>query len=127
MFGQSKYAYLVYDANGNWDALGNITRGDNMFSLCMNAKLSLTTLPACLQKAPYMFFNCSKAELCLTELPAGLTDARYMFQPCKKAKFSFTELPDSITIADGMFSLDSTTPDINPLHITHLPANLTNG
>ena len=125
--GNSGYVALVYDANGNWDALGNITNGDSMFSNCFNAKLRFTTLPACLKRATYMFFDCKAAELRLTALPTGLTDVRYMFSACKKAKFSFTELPDSITNATGMFALDNSTDDISPLHITHLPANLTDG
>lgn len=105
MFGDNRtYTPLVYDANGNWDALGNITNGDCMFSNCFNAKLSFTTLPACLQKAPNMFAYCSAASLPLTSLPSGLLDARNMFYRCEKATLPLTSLPPGLTSAEGMFS-----------------------
>ena len=47
MFGyHGTYAPLIYNANGNWDALGNITNGTNMFEGCTKATLPLTRLPA---------------------------------------------------------------------------------
>lgn len=47
MFGyHGTYAPLIYNANGNWDALGNIINGTNMFEGCTKATLPLTRLPA---------------------------------------------------------------------------------
>lgn len=66
------YAPLIYNANGNWDALGNITNGTNMFEGCTNALFSFSELPKGLIGASYMFKDCTKAALTLTRLPAGL-------------------------------------------------------
>lgn len=66
------YAPLIYNANGNWDALGNITNGVNMFEGCTNALFNFSDLPKGMTAASYMFSNCTKATLPLTRLPAGL-------------------------------------------------------
>lgn len=74
MFGyHGIYAPLVYDANGNWDALGNITNGTNMFESCTNALFNFSELPKGMTAAGSMFKGCTKATLPLTRLPAGLT------------------------------------------------------
>lgn len=65
-------AQLVYNANGNWDALGNIIAGDYMFEGCTNALFNFSELPEGLTSASYMFKDCTKATLHLTRLPAGL-------------------------------------------------------
>lgn len=73
MFGYNgTYAPLIYNANGNWDALGNITNGVNMFKDCTNALFNFSDLPKGMTAASYMFSNCTKATLPLTRLPAGL-------------------------------------------------------
>lgn len=73
MFGyHGTYAPLIYDANGNWDALGNITIGERMFEGCTNALFNFSELPKGLTAASYMFKDCTKAALMLTRLPAGL-------------------------------------------------------
>ena len=46
MFGyHGTYAPLIYNANGNWDALGNITNGADMFEGCTNALFNFSELP----------------------------------------------------------------------------------
>lgn len=73
MFGYNGvHAPLVYNANGNWNALGNITVGDRMFEGCTNALFNFSELPKGLTSASYMFKDCTKATLTLTRLPAGL-------------------------------------------------------
>lgn len=73
MFGYNGiHAQLVYNANGNWDALGNITVGERMFEGCTNALFNFSELPKGLTAASYMFKDCTKAALTLTRLPAGL-------------------------------------------------------
>ena len=67
------HAPLVYNANGNWDALGNITAGDYMFEGCTNALFNFSELPKGLTSSSYMFEGCTNAALTLTRLPAGLT------------------------------------------------------
>lgn len=74
MFGyHGTYAPLIYNANGNWDALGNIINGTDMFDGCTNALFNFSELPKGLTAASYMFKGCTKAALMLTRLPAGLT------------------------------------------------------
>ncbi len=73
MFGYNGiHAQLVYNANGNWDVLGNITVGDRMFEGCTNALFNFSELPKGLTSASYMCKDCTKATLTLTRLPAGL-------------------------------------------------------
>ena len=123
MFGYGTYAPLIYNANGNWDALGNITNGVNMFSDCNNATLPLTSLPAGLTNGSHMFDGCNSATLPLTSLPAGLTNVYQMFKGCTNATLPLTQLPDGITKGVNMFS------DCNnaTLPLTSLPAGLTDG
>ena len=124
MFGNnSTYAALVYDANGNWDALGNITTGYNMFIYCGNAVFNFSELPKGMTSAQFMFYNCRKATLPLTSLPDGLTNGQFMFHSCTKATLPLTSLPDGLTIGQYMFY--SCTKATLPL--TSLPAGLTNG
>ncbi len=146
-FGVWPNQVLVYDSNGNWDAMGNITTGDNMFANCGNAVFNFSELPKGMTSAPYMFFNCAKAKLPLTslpsglktadhmfidcasaelniyELPSGLTNGSYMFQNCRKAKLPLTSLPDVLT--NGSYMFDGCTNATLPL--TSLPAGLTDG
>ena len=91
-FGVSPYNTLLYDANGDWDALGNITNGSYMFSGCRNATLPLTSLPDGLTNAASIFQNCTKATLTLTSLPDGLTRVNYMFNYCVKAVINLDDL-----------------------------------
>lgn len=124
VFGDSgTYAPLIYDANGNWDALGNITIGNGMFQNCGNAVFNFSELPKGMTSAPYMFYNCAKAMLPLTSLPDGLTSGQYMFQNCTKATLPLTSLPTGLTNGDSMFTdcRNATLP------LTSLPAGLTNG
>lgn len=122
MFGyNSTYAALVYDANGNWDALGNITDGSNMFYTCTNATLPLTSLPAGLTNGQYMFARCTKATLPLTSLPAELTNGSSMFADCTNAMLPLTSLPDGLTNGNGMFYICTNAT----LPLTSLPAGLT--
>ena len=124
MFGYNNtYAPLIYDANGNWDALGNITNGSNMFQNCTKATLPLTSLPDGLTNATGMFQNCTNATLPLTSLPAGLTRANSMFYRCTNATLPLTSLPDGLTRAVSMFRncTNATLP------LTSLPDGLTSG
>lgn len=54
-FGLPTYADDLYDVNGNWDALGDITDGESMFHRCGDAILSFSTLPKNLVNGLYMF------------------------------------------------------------------------
>ena len=83
------HAPLVYNANGNWDALGNITAGDYMFEGCTNAALTLTRLPDGLTGSlTSMFDNALLAVINLDDLTAnapegGWTEVRnilFMFR-----------------------------------------------
>lgn len=122
-FGVSPYDTLLYDANGDWDALGNITIGDSMFSGCINAVFNFSELPKGLTSAYNMFNSCRSATLPLTSLPAGLTDGSYMFQGCTNAKLPLTSLPDGLTDGQAMFSSCSNAT----LPFTSLPSGLING
>ena len=81
------YAPLVYNANGNWDALGNITDGSTMFQNCTNATLPLTSLPAGLTGLVSAFSYVLLAEINLDDLTAnapeggwtGVTSIENMF------------------------------------------------
>lgn len=96
-FGENlTYAPLVYDANGNWDALGNITDGGAMFFSCNNALLSFFTLPKNLVKGSYMFRVCKKALLPITELPETLTEMSTMFYYAHQAHIRISKLPSGI-------------------------------
>ena len=96
-FGVWPNQILVYDSNGNWDALGNITTGDSMFQGCTNATLPLTSLPDGLTSGSNMFNGCTNATLPLTSLPSGLTNGSYMFQGCRNATLQLTSLPAGLT------------------------------
>ena len=122
-FGVSPYNTLLYDANGNWDALGNITIGNNMFYDCVNAVFNFSELPKGLTSAPYMFYNCKKAKLPLTSLPSGLKTVNNMFVDCFSAELNIYELPAGLINGIGMFS--GCTNAILPL--TSLPDGLTSG
>lgn len=123
MFGYNDtYAPLIYDANGNWDALGNITDGSNMFYNCRNATLPLTSLPAGLENGSYMFYNCTKATLPLTSLPAGLTVAERMFFYCPEAQLDLQELPESLSGSIAEMFYHCTKAKLN---FTKLPDNIT--
>ena len=136
---------LVYDSNGNWDALGNITTGDGMFPNCINAVFNFSELPKGMTISSYMFFNCKKATLPLTSLPPGLTNAAGMFFYCPKAQLDLQELPASLsgsistmfyhcikaklnftTLPNGITSAHSTFRDCYEaeLPITSLPESL---
>lgn len=54
-FGIPTYRDEVYDVNGNWNALGDITDGSYMFYGCTNAILSFSTLPKNLVTGLQMF------------------------------------------------------------------------
>ena len=122
-FGVSPYNTLLYDANGDWDAMGNITIGDSMFANCINATLPLTSLPDGLTNGSYMFFNCRKAKLPLTSLPDVLTNGNNMFNGCRNATLPLTSLPDGLT--DGSNMLRGCANATLPL--TSLPDGLTSG
>lgn len=115
------YNTLLYDANGDWDALGNITIGDNMFADCVNAVFNFSELPKGLTSAPYMFFNCDNATLPLTSLPDGLTRADSMFYNCTNAQLPLTSLPAGLTNAASMFQNCTNAT----LTLTSLPDGLT--
>ena len=141
------YVKLVYNSNGNWDALGNITdsrymfnycinavfqfkniprnivNGSSMFGYCKNAILPLTSLPSSLTNSSSMFENCFVATLPLTSLPSNLTNGSSMFSYCKNAILPLTSLPSSLTNSIGMFSNCTSAS----LSITSLPSNLTAG
>ena len=93
MFGyHGTYAPLIYDANGNWDALGNITDGRTMFYNCTNATLSLTSLPGGLTNGSAMFNGCRNATLPLTSLPDGLTGLVSAFSYVLLAEINLDDL-----------------------------------
>ena len=124
MFGYNDtYAPLIYDANGTWDALGNITNGSYMFYKCTNATFPFTSLPDGLTNGERMFSSCINATLPLTSLPDGLTNGAYMFSGCSNAQLPLTSLPAGLTDASGMFDgcINATLP------LTSLPSGLTNG
>ena len=122
MFGYNDtYAPLIYDADGNWDALGNITDGSNMFYNCTNATLPLTSLPSGLTDGSTMFNGCRNATLPLTSLPDGLTNGGNMFNGCRNAMLPLTRLPDGLTNSESMFSNCTNAT----MHLTSLPAGIT--
>ena len=114
------YAPLIYDSNGNWDAIGNITNASDMFSGCTNAVFAFKSLPSRLTTASGMFRGCANARLSLTSLPAGITTATQMFSGCVASILQLTSLPSGLTKASGMFSgcINATIP------ITSLPVGL---
>ena len=123
-FGNSStYAPLIYDANGNWDALGNITDGGTMFYNCTNATLQFTSLPAGLTNGYFMFAGCTNATLPLTSLPDGLTSGENMFAVCTKATLPLTSLPAGLTNGGNMFNGCRNAM----LQLTSLPDGLTSG
>lgn len=97
------YAPLIYDSNGNWDAIGDLTNASEMFSGCANAVFALKSLPSGLTGASSMFRGCANARLSLTSLPAGITGGSYMFDGCANASISITTLPSGLTNGAGMF------------------------
>ena len=117
------YSSLVYDSNGNWSSLGNLTSGSYMFADCTNAVFSFTNLPPTLTAGAYMFYNCSSAILSLTELPLGLQgNCIRMFGGCSSAQLSLSLLPPGITTATQMFHECA----VSTLPLTSLPSGLTN-
>jgi len=92
----------VIDCNGNWDALGNITIGTDMFRSCSNGVFAFASLPTGLVNGFYMFYQCSSATLPLSELPVGLTNGERMFQNCALAQLSFDTLPVGFTSIASM-------------------------
>ena len=121
-FGAAPYRTLLYDSNGNWDALGNITTGKDMFSNCINAVFNFSELPKGITNASHMFYECTNATLPLTSLPDGLTNGSYMFNNCTNATLPLTSLPDGLT--NGMYMFYACTNASLPL--TSLPAGITN-
>lgn len=122
MFGNnSTYAALVYDANGNWDALGNITICNNMFQNCGNAVFNFSELPKGMTSADHMFNGCTNATLALTSLPDELTNGQSMFAGCSKATLPLTSLPAGLTNGYAMFQGCTNAT----LSLTSLPAGLT--
>lgn len=116
------YSSLVYNSNGNWLSLGNLTNGSYMFRDCPNAVFSFTNLPLTLTEGAYMFYNCSSAPLSLTELPLGLQgNCARMFGGCSLAQLSLTSLPSGIITATQMFSGCA----VSTLPLTSLPSGLT--
>ena len=104
IFGQvSTVAPLIYDSNGNWDALGDLKNASGMFDGCSNAIFSFTQLPSRLNAASTMFRNCTNARLRLTSLPDGIPNGTSMFDGCSKSQFTFTTLPSSLTNGTAMF------------------------
>lgn len=116
------YAKLVYNSNGNWDALGNITDSRYMFNYCINAVFQFKNIPRNIVNGSNMFSNCKNAILPLTSLPSSLTNSVSMFDGCTSASLSITSLPSNLTYNSGMFR-DCTNAT---LLITSLPSNLTN-
>lgn len=113
----------LIDCNGNWEALGDITNGQDMFNGCTNALLTFTSLPKGLTNGSYMFSNCGAAILPLLSLPDTLSSAVSMFGGCTNALLPLIKLPDILTSGYGMFG--SCASALLPLR--QLPQCLTNG
>lgn len=116
------YTNIVWDCNGNWNALGNITSlsttfaackwaefdslkelpdnvtiATNAFYNCMSAKLQFAKLPSRLQTAVYMFYGCFNGKLPISKLPENLGDMRFMFQNCYLAELPLDGLPSGLS------------------------------
>lgn len=94
----------VTDANGNWEVLGNITSGREMFRDCVNAALAFTEIPENITDGWAMFYGCSAATLPLMSLPSGLQEGYYMFAQCAEAELPLGALPDTLVSVSYMFS-----------------------
>ena len=95
---------LIESCSESLDNLGDLTIGDQMFSVCSNALLKPTRLPDSITNAQLMFHYCSNAELPLTKLPDRLTNGSSMFHTCPMAQLPLTKLPDGLTNGYNMFS-----------------------
>ena len=94
----------VIDCNGNWTALGNITKLLYGFSCCTNfVGASLHSLPENLENALSMFYGCASMASILTALPATLASASGAFWNCTAA-INLTQLPPGLVNANRMFS-----------------------
>lgn len=103
VFGDNDFASMVYDCNSNWNALGKITNGNDMFYNCSGVVFSFTELPPKLIYGNYMFFNCQNAQLELTKLPIELTEGNEMFYRCYNAQLPLSSLPENLIYSHHMF------------------------
>lgn len=126
MFGDnSTYAALVYDANGNWDALGDITAGTAMFHQCINAVFAFKNLPRNLRSGWWMFRSCTNALLKIETLPDSLVDMTHMFAFCSKSPLKINKIPSGIT-GNKLTAAFNGCKEAQ-LVISELPAAITNG
>ena len=107
----------VTDCNGNWEALGNITDGCQMFQSCGFTGTSFTQLPAGLTNGDMMFQSCGPCSI-KHGLPVNLASMSTMFNGSGiSLEFIVDKLPNSLTslyrafrlMKSGQFDFDSIT------------------
>ncbi|MBQ7404240.1 MAG: leucine-rich repeat protein [Lentisphaeria bacterium] len=125
VFGYSDiYAPLVsYCGGKNWNALGALNSGNNMFRGCLNMTDDINELPESIVSGDFMFYNCQKATLSLNRLPTTVSSAAYMFGGCSGATLPLSRLPENLSTVTYMF--DGCSNAYLPL--TSLPDGITNG
>ena len=125
VFGYSDvYAPLVnYCSGKNWNALGALNSGNNMFRGCLNMTDDINELPESIVSCDFMFYNCQKATLSFNRLPSTVSSAAYMFGGCSSATLPISRLPENLSTVTYMFDGCSKAY----LSIHSLPDGITNG
>ena len=112
------------DCVENWDVLGDITEGDQMFDSLYKLNHTFKTLPPNITSGYCMFRGCAQADFTFTSLPEGLKRGSVMFQGCSKATLPLTSLPAGLSASEGSMFNGCTNAQ---LPLTSLPEGLTNG
>lgn len=107
MNGTYNSSMLVYDCNGNWDALGGtyLTQTTSCFYGANQATFeSLKTLPLAVQKSNYMFYNCLQARFSFQkELPDSIENMESMFHNCRLSTLNFSRWPKNVQRINDAF------------------------
>lgn len=98
---------LVYDCNGNWDALGGtyLRQTASCFYNANQATFeSLKTLPPGAQECGYMFYNCTQARLSFPKgLPDSIVNMESMFYNCRLSTLDLSRWPANVQRINGAF------------------------
>lgn len=125
MNGTYNSSMLVYDCNGNWDALGGtyLTQTASCFYGANQATFeSLKTLPPAVKNSYYMFHGCSHARLSFQkELPDSIENMESMFNNCRLSTLTFSRWPKNVQRINNAFG-----SCVNSLcSFNNLPSSLT--
>lgn len=99
-------AYLVLDCNFNWQALGDITDGTEMFQGCSYATFNLTALPENLSSGEYMFYSCKMMTADLDTLAAAAPAEGYTSLTTIRGMFAYggnINSPGTVTGSQAAF------------------------